>query len=396
MFSAHKSLFRNAFLCVLGLILAAAPALHAHATGVSKTSLRLFEGDSLTLTFDVNSDELNMAVNPMMDPANVNPEQIRHFQDAAVAYLLSHVSLRADGRALDRLKVVSWKPGGAGLQDDWVQDSTFFTSATRVITFGGHLPRGTKTLRTNVQLFQELGMTLRPLSEVSLYWRDSLVERKWLGIDKTWSMPVSRDSLAAKLARTQAPPTADEDRGLWGRFVWLGFTHILPYGLDHILFVLGLFFFSTRLRPLFMQITAFTIAHSITLGVAMVGIFRLSPAIVEPLIALSIAVVGLENVFFRQVRASRWLVVFVFGLVHGMGFAGVLSDLGLPEGRFWSTLLSFNVGVELGQITVVAAAFALTFWARKKSWYFKGVVVPISLAISAVGLFWAVQRAFGF
>jgi hypothetical protein len=395
MFSAHKSIIQNAFLFVFGLILAAAPALHAHATGVSKTSLRILEGDSLTLTFDVNSDELNMVVNSGMDPNNPDPEDILHFQNAAVAYLLSHVSLRGDGGALDRFEVISWKPGGAGPQDDFVRDSTFFTSATRVITFGGRLPSGTKNLRTNIQLFQELGMTLRPLSEVSLYWRDSLVERKWMGIDKTWNIPVSRDSLAAKLARAHAAPTAEEDRGLWGRFVWLGFTHILPYGVDHILFVLGLFFFSTRMRPLLLQISAFTLAHSITLGLAMVGIFRLSPAIVEPLIALSIAVVGLENVFFRQVRASRWLVVFVFGLVHGMGFAGVLSDLGLPEGRFWSTLLSFNVGVELGQITVVALAFALTFWARKKSWYFKGIVVPVSLAISAVGLFWAVQRAFG-
>jgi hypothetical protein len=106
-------------------------------------------------------------------------------------------------------------------------------------------------------------------------------------------------------------------------------------------------------------------------------------------------VVGLENVFFRKVRASRWLIVFVFGLVHGMGFAGVLQDFGLPEGGFWPALVGFNVGVELGQISVIALAFCLTVFWRNKPWYFKRVVVPVSLAISAAGLYWAIQRILG-
>ena len=100
-------------------------------------------------------------------------------------------------------------------------------------------------------------------------------------------------------------------------------------------------------------------------------------------------------VYLRKVRASRWFLVFAFGLIHGMGFAGVLKDFGFPPGGFWQALLGFNVGVELGQLSVIAVAFAATFYLRDKPWYFKRVVVPISLAISAVGLFWAVQRILG-
>jgi hydrogenase/urease accessory protein HupE len=396
MFQSLKSVFHKALLGFACFTLLG-PAVFAHATGNSKTAIRILDNDSIMVEIDVNSDELVYTfTNLQVDLANPTAAQLTHFQQLTASYMLSHVLLQVDRRPLDGLEVVSWKPGGSGPEDDWTRNpETFWSSYTRVLTFGGRLPPGAKTLKMNVQLFQEMGMSLTPISEVSVYWRDSLIERKWLGIDKAWSLPISRDSLDARLASRHAAPTAAEEASLITRFIWLGYTHILPYGIDHILFVLGLFFFSTRLRPLFMQITAFTIAHSITLGIAMVGIFKLSPAIVEPLIALSIAVVGIENVFFRRVKASRWLVVFAFGLIHGMGFAGVLSDLGLPEGRFWSTLLSFNVGVELGQISVVAAAFALTFWMRKKSWYFKGVVVPVSLVISAVGLYWAVQRAFG-
>jgi hypothetical protein len=179
------------------------------------------------------------------------------------------------------------------------------------------------------------------------------------------------------------------------RFLKLGFLHILPYGLDHILFVLGLFFFSTLIRPLLIQVTAFTIAHSITLGLSLIGVFSLPASIVEPLIALSISVVALENIFFRRMKPSRWAVVFGFGLIHGMGFAGVLRGLGLPEGQFLSTLVSFNIGVELGQLAVILLAFAATFWASKKPWYHRFVVVPASAAIALVGLYWTITRILG-
>jgi hypothetical protein len=175
-------------------------------------------------------------------------------------------------------------------------------------------------------------------------------------------------------------------------YLALGYTHILPKGVDHILFVLGLFLLSSRVAPLLTQVTAFTAAHSITLALSVFGVISLSPRLVEPLIALSIAYVAVENLWTTQLRPWRVALVFAFGLLHGMGFAGVLSDLGLPRGEMLTALLSFNLGVEAGQLTVlVAAALGVLGW-RRRAWYRQRVVVPASLAIAAIGLYWTVAR----
>lgn len=176
------------------------------------------------------------------------------------------------------------------------------------------------------------------------------------------------------------------------RYLRLGYTHIMPQGLDHILFVLGLFFLSPTLRALLWQITAFTVAHSITLGLTMLGVVELSPRIVEPLIAASIVFVAVENVLTSRIHPWRPVVVFAFGLVHGMGFAGVLRDLGLPRGQMLPALVSFNVGVEIGQLTVVVGAMLAVGWWRERAWYRSGIAIPASLLIAAVGAFWTVQR----
>lgn len=178
-------------------------------------------------------------------------------------------------------------------------------------------------------------------------------------------------------------------------FLVAGFEHIIPKGLDHILFVLGLFLLSTKLHALLWQVTAFTVAHSVTLALSMLGLFSLPSHIVEPLIALSIAYVAIENVCTRELKPWRPAVVFVFGLLHGLGFAGVLSELNLPRDRFISALIGFNVGVEVGQLAVILLAFAIVGWFRKSDHYRRAVVIPASFAIAAVGLFWAAQRTFG-
>ncbi|MEO7762168.1 MAG: HupE/UreJ family protein [Casimicrobiaceae bacterium] len=181
------------------------------------------------------------------------------------------------------------------------------------------------------------------------------------------------------------------------QYIGLGFTHILPKGTDHILFVLGLYLLSTRLKSLLVQVTAFTIAHSITLGLSIYGIFSLPASVVEPLIALSIAYVAIENVMTSELHAWRPVVVFGFGLLHGMGFAGVLQEIGMPRSEFLTALISFNVGVELGQLAVITLAFALTgIWLRNKPWYRRGFVIPASLLIAAVGLYWTVERVYGY
>jgi hypothetical protein len=170
------------------------------------------------------------------------------------------------------------------------------------------------------------------------------------------------------------------------KYLSWGFGHILPQGPDHVLFVLGLFLLSTRVRPLLWQVTAFTMAHSITLALSLYGLVRLPSIVVEPLIAMSIAYVAVENLFTSELKPWRPFVVFGFGLVHGLGFAGVLTDMGLPRNQFATGLVTFNIGVELGQLAVIGLAFAAVGWLRRC------VVFPASTAIAAVALFWTVQR----
>ena len=184
-------------------------------------------------------------------------------------------------------------------------------------------------------------------------------------------------------------------QGVFSSYLKLGFTHIVPKGLDHILFVLGLFLLSTRWRPLLYQVTAFTVAHSVTLALSMQGIVSLPERFVETLIALSISWVAIENIATSELKPWRLALVFCFGLLHGLGFAGVLSELGMPDGQFLAALLSFNLGVELGQVSVVLMAFAVLGRFRNLEGYRRYVIFPCSAAIAATGLWWAVTRALG-
>ncbi|MFV1995158.1 MAG: HupE/UreJ family protein [Verrucomicrobiales bacterium] len=176
------------------------------------------------------------------------------------------------------------------------------------------------------------------------------------------------------------------------RYLVLGYRHIVPMGLDHILFVLGLFLMSSRPGPLLWQITAFTVAHSITLALASLGAVNLPARVVEPVIALSIAFVALENIFGKGVSRWRIAVVFLFGLVHGLGFAGSLADWGLPPESLLPALVSFNIGVEAAQLTVILAAAIPLCWFWNRAWYRAVVVIPGSLLIAAVGLYWTWER----
>ncbi len=385
-----RLLLRFAILPLLWMGLA-----QAHPTGTSKVALRILDPDTLTVTMDVNHEDLMNILKDFIQVDTLTAAQAQVFQEKTFVYLHNRVRVQVDGQQED-LKILRWKPNGKGPDDGFYHDDAAFTSSSNIVTFVGILPQPHKRLDVTVQLFAEFG--INPISEVSLFWHDTLLTRTWLGLDRTLPIYIAPDSLQAMLEQVRHPETAKavHPQSLVWRFIGLGYTHILPEGLDHILFVLGLFFFSTRMRPLLWQITAFTIAHSVTLGLAMAGIFSLPSSIVEPLIALSIAVIGIENIFFRKVKASRWMIVFAFGLIHGMGFASALRGLGLPPGKFWPVLASFNGGVELGQLTVVSVAFLFTRWMWYKPWYFKRVVVPVSSVITVVALYWFVQRVTGF
>jgi HupE / UreJ protein len=179
----------------------------------------------------------------------------------------------------------------------------------------------------------------------------------------------------------------------FAKYARIGFEHIVPKGLDHILFVVGLFLLSRHLRPLMWQVTGFTLAHSVSLALGIYGVVRISPAIVEPLIAASIVFVAVENLFTERLQRWRPAVVFGFGLLHGLGFAGVLKEIGLPSTQFVTALIGFNLGVELGQLAVVAACFlGVGVWFRHRQWYRRAVTMPASAAIALVATVWFFER----
>jgi hypothetical protein len=180
--------------------------------------------------------------------------------------------------------------------------------------------------------------------------------------------------------------------GTLTRYLGLGFHHIVPEGTDHILFVLGLFFLGISWRKLISQTTVFTIAHAITLYLSTQNIFSLPSWLVEPGIALSITFVALENIFKPKLNAFRLVVIFCFGLIHGLGFASGLKELQLPPHEFMIALLGFNFGVDFGQLFVILLAFLAVGWFRNRPWFFTRIAVPASGVIACVGAYWAVER----
>jgi hydrogenase/urease accessory protein HupE len=191
----------------------------------------------------------------------------------------------------------------------------------------------------------------------------------------------------------QSPRSQASRQAIAAQYLVLGFTHIVPHGLDHMLFVLGIFLLSRRLRQVLAQVSAFTVAHSITLALSMYGIVSISPDIVEPLIAVSIAYVAIENIFMTELKPWRVALVFAFGLLHGMGFAGALKELGLPRSEFVTALITFNIGVEAGQLAVIGAAFLLVGWyCGRYQWYRRFVVVPASAMIACTAVYWTIER----
>lgn len=258
-----------------------------------------------------------------------------------------------------------------------------YTKVPRIslIVLEGPVPAGTKTLTWYYpSAFGDNAVRVRQVDAAREKWHWSAWQ--WIRNDRR-STPFS-------LTEVFSPPGPID---IVKEYTQAGFDHIVPRGMDHILFVVGLFLFSARLRPLLWQVTMFTIAHSITLGLAMAGILELPARIVEPLIALSIAYVGVENLWHKRLHKSRLALVFGFGLLHGLGFASMLADFGMPDDAFLTALISFNLGVELGQLAILATAYvAVGAWFGNKSYYRALIVIPGSLLIAAVGLAWTWER----
>jgi len=236
-----------------------------------------------------------------------------------------------------------------------------------------------------------------PSAQAALIWRwDASFGANVLRVDSSDGAEIYTSYLQAGDASEPillSEPVPQSRARLFFDYLVIGFGHILPKGADHILFVVGLFLLNARLSALLWQVTSFTLAHTLTLGLGIYGVVQMPASIVEPLIAASIVYVCIENLFSERLTRLRPLVVFIFGLLHGLGFAGVLREVGLVQEHFITGLVAFNVGVELGQLTVITGCFlAVGFWFSRKSWYRHVITMPASLLIASIGGFWFLQR----
>ncbi len=299
------------------------------------------------------------------------PEELMRAFASFRPRLLEKIALRFDGqRSTPRIREVTIPERG-------------YTKIPRisVILLEGEVPKSARSLTWYYPAaFGDNAVRVRQVDRQTqrFHWSDW----QWIR-DDSESRPFSITEIANRRGWTD----------IVREYVIAGYNHILPRGMDHILFILGLYLFSARIRPLLWQVTMFTLAHTLTLGLAIYGWLTLPAAIVQPLIALSIVYVGVENLWHRRLARSRLALVFGFGLLHGIGFAGMLSEFGMPRDAFATALVSFNIGVELGQISIILGAWALTgLWFGRRPWYRALVVTPLSLLISGVALYWFWDR----
>ncbi len=308
---------------------------------------------------------------------------------ALFARLAGALNLLLDGRRIELQPVAATMP-----QADEAEFLNPMAWPMTQLRLQGHLPTGVSSgflqahFDPSFRFEEPIALTLQHLP-------DQRGITRWLvaaQLSPRFPLQAPPPGAAPATAATQAREAG------WAtalRYLRFGFLHILPQGLDHVLFVLGLYLGSRSLRALLLLVTTFTLAHSVTLILSSIGAVRLSPALVEPAIALSIAWIGVENLLLSRVHAWRTVVVFLFGLLHGLGFAAALAELGLPQRGFIGALLSFNVGVEFGQLAVIALALLLTGWLRPRPWYRKMIVIPGSMVIALLGMVWMVQRLHG-
>lgn len=348
----------------------------AHEVRPTIATLSIAEDRSFTLSVDTNAEALLAGIGPEHDDTDDAPtallyNQLRTLAPAALearirAFLPTYTAqspLTSSGNAVQlNIKQITIPEVGNTNQ-----------ARETVIRFTGQLPENANTFGWAYP--RQYGASILR------------VERPGQDVEgRLFAAGVSEAALPVSIASQRA----------WSQTAWdyvvSGFDHIVPKGLDHILFVLGIFFLAPRLKPLLWQVSAFTLAHTFTLALGLYGIINIAPSIVEPLIALSIVYVAVENIITKELHPWRPAVVFLFGLLHGLGFAGVLAEFGLPAGQVPLALISFNIGVELGQLAVIGVAALLFFWAFKKPWYRSFIAIPASLAIGLMGAYWFVER----
>ncbi len=374
---------RCLLLIVMGLALLYAGSAAGHRLRPAIVTIHIDDAGSYTGEIDLNLEAVLAGIGPEHQDTSEAPQaaeydalrelptvQLRQAFEGFKGRYLAGINLSVDGQRLHP-KLVSLEIPPVG--------DVSVERLTR-ITLAGTLPTGGKQLTWSYA--PEFGESALRIAAAG----QGVIRAEWLTAGQSSeAFPLNKNRIAS--------------RSTWDVFIdytGLGFTHILPKGLDHMLFVLGIFLLSLKWRPLLYQVTAFTLAHSITLGLSLYGLISLPASIVEPLIALSIVYIAVENIFTAALKPWRVWIVFGFGLLHGLGFAGVLTELGLPRGEFLTALIGFNIGVELGQLAVIALAFlAVGIWFREQPWYRRAIVLPGSVLIAMIGSYWFVERIAG-
>jgi hydrogenase/urease accessory protein HupE len=378
-FSRHIQMFFSlALLVFLGFF---ATIANAHAFKTSTGLVNFLRADkAFTILIDVNLEAIMAGINPEVKDTSESPnakeyDRLRALSGADLEKeyqsfketLLNGMNFELDGKPVHPMLT----------EETFIDLPDLTKSRNTTLKFRGDLPDDAKVFTFSWS--PKFGkMTLRTIAARA---RSSYIEVLSNGATST---PLIIDNLVS--------------RSVWdmiGDFMFIGFHHIVPEGIDHMLFVTGIFLLSTKWRPILKQVTAFTAAHTLTLGLSTLGVINLPASIVEPLIAASIVYVAVENILLPTLSPWRPVVVFMFGLLHGLGFAGALKDIGIPKGEFITGLLSFNVGVELGQLTVIAVCYLLVgIWFGNKPWYRQRIVIPGSLAIAAIATYWFFERVF--
>jgi hydrogenase/urease accessory protein HupE len=342
-------------LAVALFLLLPASALHAHPANVGTADIAVGER-RVEIAISVNLFELDLllSLDQNLD-ATVALEELEARRSEIVAYLARTVAVAADGVELP-LSVGAFRIGRGG------DGKALFETTLR---FDAERPLGPFTIRCE------------PLTELG---RDHTMLARIQVAGRTDQFAFRQGSVYASAPRPLAHAL---------EFLKLGVLHIFT-GWDHLAFLIGLLVTGGRLPAIVKIVTAFTVAHSVTLSLAALGAVTLPPGLVEAGIALSIVYVALENLFWRN-HDRRWLVSFLFGLVHGFGFAAVLRELHLPRSGLAASLFSFNLGVEVGQVAVVLLVIPLLWWSARSPLH-AAMTRSISAVLLSLGLFWLYQR----
>ena len=334
--------YLNSFLAMF-FILLCSMSLSAHDLGVSSISLEMKDGKLVVYSSYARADfDAVIKLN--------NAEDFKAFTKKAVA-------VEVDGKPLEVLDndVFSDNADGLNLRH------SFGEVSGEQIKITSFLP--SKLSSNHIQILK-------------LIRNDKEISRQFLTGDN--------NSYEFDLDEMQTPDS-------FGQFLTLGIKHI-TFGFDHLLFLLALLLVVTKFSEIAKIVTFFTIAHSITLSLVALNIISVPSFLVEPIIAVSIIYVGLENIFKTE-QKKRWLIAYIFGLVHGLGFASVLQDIGIGEGiSAVMPLLSFNLGVEIGQFAIILLVLPI-LWKLNKQKFYKQKFVPIfSVLIAAAGIYWLIER----